>query len=278
MSKDDLETTNDLESQADYNIYPIKEDPTKLKYKPCGEKLLTPCFNYAIIASKHTGKTVLCQNLVCRPYPFYGGCFDRIILISGTLAVDRSARYLREYIGQENCWETYDDRIIDGLIEQQDSVEPEDQEKILIIADDLPSLNVSQNARIYTLAATHRHRNINLIYISQILRSQSKGGGLPQITRNNIEGYFIGRQSNKKVLNSIMEELSHFQDEKSMLACYNDIVAGNPFSFMFCNSRNLSIRDNFGDIVFQRYDENGNYNPDYTPKRNNNPEAVELKE
>jgi hypothetical protein len=169
-----------------------------------------------------------------------------------------------DYIGDDNCFEEYDDRIITGLIDQQKNVAPEDQEKILIIADDIPSLGASQTCALYRLATTARHHNISVVYISQLLRSQGKGGGLGLSARNNIEGYFIGRQSNRKVLDSIAEELSHFQSPDAMLRCYNDIVAGNPYSFMFCNSRNLSIMDNLKEEVFRRYDENGNYNPDYS--------------
>jgi hypothetical protein len=252
------------EENEDYTIYPLKADPLKVKYNPVGKSLLKPPFTMGIIASRHTGKTVLAQNLFCRPFPFYGGCFDRIILISGTLKADRSARHMVDYIGDDNCFEEYDDRIITGLIDQQKNVAPEDQEKILIIADDIPSLGASQTCALYRLATTARHHNISVVYISQLLRSQGKGGGLGLSARNNIEGYFIGRQSNRKVLDSIAEELSHFQSPDAMLKCYNDIVAGNPYSFMFCNSRNLSIMDNLKEEVFRRYDENGNYNPDYS--------------
>ena len=266
---------NNQESQADYTVYPVKEDPLKIKYPDVGEKLLKPPFTMGIISSRHTGKTVLAQNLFTRGYPFYGNCFDRIILISGTLKADRSARYLVNHIGEENCFEEYDDRIIEGLVEQQKDVEPEDQQKILIIADDIPSLGASQTCKLYTLATTARHHNISVCYISQLLRSQGKGGGLGMSARNNIEGYFIGRQSNKKVLDSIMEELSHFQNPNSMMLAYNDIVAGNPYSFMFCNSRNLSIRDNLGDEVFRRYDENGKFNPDYKGKTELKDEVLE---
>ena len=44
---------------------------------------------------------------------------------------------------------------------------------------------------------------------------------------------------------------------------------------MFCNSRNLSIRDNLGDEVFRRYDENGNFNQDYKGKTALKDEVIE---
>ena len=262
-----MSDNDEAESSADYNIYPIKDDPEKAIYKPVGDKLLTPPFTALCCASRNTGKTVLVQNLVCRPYPFYGGVFDRIILISGTLKNDRSARYLVDYCGDENCFTEYDDRIIEGLYEANQGKAPEDQEKVLVIGDDIPSLGASQTAKLYTMATTNRHVNISTILISQLLRSTGKGGGIGSSYRNNCEMYIIGRQSNKKTLDSIMEELSHFQDPRANLLAYNDIVAGNPYSFMVYNNRNLSIRDNFNDEVFRRYDENGNYNPDYSGKK-----------
>ena len=262
-----MSDNDEAENSADYNIYPVKDDPQKVKYKEVGKKLLKPPFTMCIVASRNTGKTVWAQNCFARDFPFYGGCFDRIILISGTLKCDRSARYLVDYISDENCFEEYDDRIIEGLYQQQKDLEPEDQEKILIIGDDIPSLGASQTAKIFTMATTCRHVNISICLISQLLRSQGKGGGLGSSFRNNCEMYVIGRQSNKKTLDSIMEELAHFQDPKANLLAYNDIVAGNPYSFMIFNSRNLSIMDNFKEEVFRRYDENGNYNPDYSGRK-----------
>ncbi len=93
---------DEAEDYSDYNIYPIKEDPLKVKYPPNGKKLLKPPFTMAIVSSRHTGKTVLAQNLFTRKFPFYGNSFDRTILISGTLKMDRSARYLVDHIGEEN--------------------------------------------------------------------------------------------------------------------------------------------------------------------------------
>ena len=262
-----MSDNDETENSADYNIYPVKDDPEKAIYKPVGDKLLTPPFTALICSSRNTGKTVLAQNIFCRGFPFYGGVFDRIVLISGTLHNDRSARHLVDYCGEENCFTEYDDRIIEGLYEANQGKPPNEQEKVLVIGDDIPSLGASQTSKLYTMATTCRHVNISTCLISQLLRSTGKGGGIGSSYRNNCEMYIIGRQSNKKTLDSIMEELSHFQDPKANLLAYNDIVAGNPYSFMIFNSRNLSIRDNFGDVVFQRYNENGGYNPDYTGKK-----------
>ena len=262
-----MSDNDDTENSADYNIYPVKDDPEKAIYKPVGDKLLKPPFTMLICSSRHTGKTVLAQNLFCRGFPFYGGVFDRIVLISGVLKNDRSARHLVDFIGEENCFEEYDDRIIEGLYQANQGKPPDEQEKVLVIGDDIPSLGASNTAKIFTMATTNRHLNISTCLISQLLRSQGKGGGIGSAYRNNCEMYIIGRQSNKKTLDSIMEELSHFQDPKANLRAYNDIVAGNPYSFMVYNNRNLSIRDNFGDEIFRRYDENGNYNPDYTSRK-----------
>ena len=108
--------------KEDYNIYPIKSDPEKVHYEEVGSRLLKPPFSLAIVSSRNTGKTTLVQNLVCRKYPFYGSCFSRILLISGTLKSDRSCRYLVDHIGDENCFEEYDDRIITSLVEQQKEI------------------------------------------------------------------------------------------------------------------------------------------------------------
>ena len=59
--------------------------------------------------------TNLMMTMVMRGFPFYLGAFDRIILISGTMKFDSSTRALVDYIGEENCFDTYSDGIIQSL-------------------------------------------------------------------------------------------------------------------------------------------------------------------
>lgn len=267
--KDKDEIINPENDNEDYNIYPILKDPEEQEYQPIGEKLLKPPFVYALIGTRMVGKTTLMMSLTMREFPFYLGAFDRIILISPTLGVDTSTRELVNYIGEENTFDYYDDAIIDGIIHHNKSLPKPLREKILVIGDDLPAMGIPMNAKIYTtLSCAGRHYGISTMLISQILRGNNIG--LPPACRNNIEGYFIFRNSNQKQLNNIYEELGHFGSPSNIEAMYEDTVGGRPYQFLYLNSRNLKAYRNLDEEIWSMYDENGNYNQEYHLTRNKN--------
>jgi hypothetical protein len=261
---DDKETNKN----EDYQIYPILKDPEEQEYIPIGDRLLKPPFVYALIGTRMVGKTTLMMSLTMREYPFYLGAFDRIILISPTLGVDTSTRELVNYIGEENTFDFYDDGIIDGIIAHNKNLPKPMREKILVIGDDLPAMGIPMNAKIYTtLSCAGRHYGISTMLISQILRGNNIG--LPPACRNNIEGYFIFRNSNQKQLNNIFEELGHFGSPSNIEAMYNDVVGGKPYQFLYLNSRNLTAHRNLDEEIWSMYDENGNYNQEYNKMKKN---------
>ena len=45
-----MSDNEEQENSADYTVYPIKEDPLKVKYNPIGKKLLKPPFTMGIIS------------------------------------------------------------------------------------------------------------------------------------------------------------------------------------------------------------------------------------
>ena len=212
--------------------------------------------------------TNLMMTMVMRGFPFYLGAFDRIILISGTMKFDSSTRALVDYIGSENAFDTYSDGIIQALVEHNKALPKQLREKILIIGDDLPSLNLPMNAEIYKGTAYFRHLGISVILITQILRGV--GQGLPPIVRNQLEGICIFRNSNQKQLNNIFEEMGHFGSPENIEAMYNDVVRGVPYNFLYLNSRTLKCYKNFDEEIWSMYDENGNYNPPYVEFKNKN--------
>ena len=259
---------SDKSKKEDYTIYPLLRDPDSQEYQEVGENLLKPPFVYGLIGTRFVGKTNLIMTMVMRGFPFYLGAFDRIILISGTMKFDSSTRALVDYIGEENCFDTYSDGIIQALVEHNKALPKQLREKILIIGDDLPSLNLPMNAEIYKGTAYMRHLGISLILVTQILRGV--GQGLPPIVRNQLEGVIIFRNSNQKQLNNIFEEMGHFGSTENIEAMYNDVVRGVPYNFLYLNSRTLKCYKNFDEEIWSMYDENGNYNPSYVEFKNKN--------
>jgi hypothetical protein len=255
----------DKTKKEDYTINPILRDPESQEYQEVGKNLLKPPFVYGIIGTRMVGKSSVMLNMVLKSFPFYLGAFDRIILISGTMKFDSSTRKLIEFIGEDNAFDTYDDGIIRALVEHNKALPKPLREKILIIGDDLPSLNLAMNAEIYKGTAYFRHLGISVILITQILRGV--GQGLPPIVRNQLEGVLIFRNSNQKQLNNIFEEMGHFGSPENIEAMYNDVVRGIPYNFLYLNSRTLKCYRNFDEEIWSMYDDNGNYNEDYLQKK-----------
>ena len=256
----------DKSENADYTINPILKDPEMQEYIPVGKNLLTPPFMYCICGTRFVGKSSVCLNMVLKKFPFYLGAFDRIILISPTLKHDSTSRELVKYISEENAFDYYDDSIISALIDHNKSLPKELREKILIIADDLPAMNVPMNSLLYTtIPCAGRHFGISAIFLTQIFRGNNVG--LPPPTRNNIEGLLVFRNSNQKQLNNLFEELGHFGSVSNIEAMYNDIVAGKPYQFLYFDSRKLKVYKNFDEEIWSMYDDNGNFNTEYSKNK-----------
>ena len=250
------------DENADYKLYPILRDPDEQIYKPVGDKMLKPPFVYGLIGTRFVGKTTALMGMVMRDYLFYLNAFDRIILISPTLKFDSSTRKLVEYIGEENAFDVYDDSIISALIEHNKSLPKDLREKILVIADDIPAMNVPMNSLLYTtLPCAGRHAGVSTIFVTQILRGNNVG--LPPSTRNNLEGLLIFRNSNQKQLNNIFEELGHFGSPANIEAMYKEVVSGKPYQFLYFDSRKLKVYRNFDEEIWSMYDDNGNYNQEF---------------
>ena len=254
-------------SSEDYKVLPLLKDPDEYDYIDVGENLLKPPFCMGIVGSRFVGKTNLLMTLMMRKFPYYLGCFSRIILISACLKFDSSTKALCSYIGDENCFEEYDDGIISALMEHQKQMPKHMRESLCIILDDIPALNLPQNSLAYKISSYARHFNCSLIYINQVLRAGQNS--LPPLVRNNLEGLCVFRNSNSKQIQNICEELGHFGSPHNIEAMYNSVVSGKPYQFLFLNSRNLKCYRNFEEEIWSMYDEDGNYNEEFVKQKKN---------
>ncbi len=155
-----------------------------------------------MISPVRTGKSTIISNLLLgdSQMGFYDAQerFHTTTIISNTIANDITSRFLKKAF---NTHDSYDDSIIDGIVNQQKSFKKEDQPDIAVILDDCLG-SIRREARINHLASRFRHFNIRLLIISsQNFRSCSP------IIRQNATNVLVGSPfPNQKELGKMAEE------------------------------------------------------------------------
>lgn len=265
----------DPSKEYDMTIFPIKDDPTKPVYREVGEPLLRPPLTYAFVGFRGASKTTTLMNLIMRPYPFYGATqkqskdplskpvFDNIFIISPTIGLDSTSKPLLKVVPKENIFTEYDDDIINQLLAYQKSQEPP-REKGLIICDDILGMGgVNMSSKVYKLPAVLRHYDLSVCYLTQILRGSN---ALPPITRNNIEGWFLYKNPNAREIEKLAEEFGSFGGKNNFYSLYADAVMEKPYSFLYLDARKYRAYNNLQELMWEKYDENGKFNPPYVRK------------
>jgi len=162
-----------------------------------------------------TGKSTCINNFLLNK-DFYNAQerFERVHIISNTIANDITSRYLRKAFDTHDY---YDDSIIDGIVSKQKSYEKEDQPEIAIVVDDCLG-SVGQNSSLWKLCSRFRHFNIKLLIISsQNIRAVSP------ILRQNATNVIIGSPfPNERELQKCAEEWGDlFGGQKKWLELYH---------------------------------------------------------
>ncbi len=155
-----------------------------------------------MISPVRTGKSTIISNLLLgdSDMGFYDAQerFHTTTIISNTIANDITSRFLKKAF---DTHDSYDDSIIDGIVQQQKSYKKEEQPDIGVILDDCLG-SIRREARINHLASRFRHFNIKLLIISsQNFRSCSP------IIRQNATNVLVGSPfPNQKELGKMAEE------------------------------------------------------------------------
>ena len=152
-----------------------------------------------LISPVKTGKSTLISNMLLNS-DFYDAQerFDSTHIISNTIANDVTSRFLKEAF---DCYDQYNDSIIDGLVEKQKEYAKEDQPEIAVVIDDCLG-SIKREGRVNHLASRFRHFNIKLLIIS----SQNFRAVSP-IIRQNSTNVIIGSPfPNRKELLKVAEE------------------------------------------------------------------------
>lgn len=151
------------------------------------------------ISPVKTGKSTLISNMLLNS-DFYDAQdrFDATHIISNTIANDVTSRFLKDAF---DCYDQYNDSIIDGLVEKQKEYPKEEQPEIAVVIDDCLG-SIKREGRINHLASRFRHFNIKLLIIS----SQNFRAVSP-IIRQNATNVIVGSPfPNRKELLKIGEE------------------------------------------------------------------------
>ena len=170
-----------------------------------------------MISPVRTGKSTIISNLLLgdSEMGFYDAQerFHSTTIISNTIANDVTSRFLAKAF---DTYDSYQDHIVDGIINQQKSYDKEEQPEIGVVLDDCLG-SIRREASINHLASRFRHFNIKLLIISsQNFRSCSP------IIRQNATNVIVGSPfPNEKELGKMAEEYGdNFGGAKNWLEIY----------------------------------------------------------
>ena len=219
-------------------------DPPKEKIKPLHPHLPQPPALILMISPIRPGKSTIINNMLLNSQ-FYGqDFFDEVMCISPTIYNDKTSRFLKKAF---DCYDEYDDAIIDGLIEKQEGFEdPQDRPDVALILDDVIGV-IRREAKVNHLASRFRHYNIKLLLMScQNYRKVSP------IIRSNATNMIIGSPfPNMKELGKIAEEIGdQFSGADNFLKIYYTATP-NKYDFLYLDLQSnppLAYR-NFDEII-----------------------------
>jgi len=219
-------------------------DPPKEKTKPLHPHLPQPPALLLMISPIRTGKSTIINNMLLNSQ-FYGqDFFDEVMCISPTIYNDKTSRFLKKAF---DCYDEYDDAIIDGLIEKQEGFEdPQDRPDVALILDDVIGV-IRREAKVNHLASRFRHYNIKLLLMScQNYRKVSP------IIRSNATNMIIGSPfPNMNELGKIAEEIGdQFSGADNFLKIYYTATP-EKYDFLYLDLQSnppLAYR-NFDEII-----------------------------
>ncbi len=255
-----------MKQYEDLTIYPVQDDPNRPAYRDVHPNLLRPPLRLALVGSSRSGKSNYLVNLIARS-AYYGGdpkkgiepVFDKIICFSPNLGLDSTTRCLKDICGEENMLTDYHDSYIDQIINHQKEMGDE-RPKTLIIADDLLALGASPIARLFTSSSYMRHLDISIIYITQVYQGHYS---LPPVVKNNLEGIVMFRCPSQRQVNCFCDDLSGTFGSKNNVKALLEYSTKKPYHFAFFNYSDLKVYHNHEEHLWDKYDANGNYAPDF---------------
>ena len=246
-----------------FDVLPVMEDPDRPSYRPVHENLLKPPFRLGVIGSSKSGKSNYVVNLLRKEY--YGAgkgvksCFDRLYIFSPNIGLDQTTRCFKKLCDESDIKQNYNDSYIDNIIAYQKSREG-NEDKILIIADDLIALGAQPQAKIFTSSSYLRHLNCSIIYISQTYKGHYS---LPPVVRNNLCGCVMFRSPSAQQIGAFCDDMSGTFGNKKNVQAMLEYATREPYKFGFFNYRDLNVWKNHTTKLWEKYTPDGKFSPDF---------------
>ena len=200
-------------SESFPEVLPVKPPDDLPKEKPLHPNLPKPPTLLTMISPVKTGKSTIISYLFLNEN-FYGqDYFDETHILSNTIHNDVTSRHLLKSC---ECYDHYDDSIIQGIVDKQKKFEKKDQPAIAVALDDCLG-SIRREAVVNHLASRFRHYNIKLLLIS----SHNFRNVFPVI-RSNSTSVIVGSPfPNSQELGKIAEEYGDmFGGEKNFIRLY----------------------------------------------------------
>ena len=231
-SDSDNDTNNNFGNSKDFDlsVLPIvsKEKPVKLK-RPISPDLpdITKGVLYLIIGSVRSGKTNYVNSLLYNPN-FYYGLFENRNWLSPSVFNDDSCAYIRDDC---KCFDIYNDKIIDNIIEYQSSFPTKSKRPSLFISLDDVIGSIPQNSSAYALTTKYRH----LAKASMVCIMTQKFRKIPNVVRANVNNVAIfWNIVNSKEIDAISEEYNSLTGGyKNFIKLYTENIQKVPYAFMY---------------------------------------------
>ena len=248
------------------DVLPVMKDPDRPQYRDTHENLLTPPFRVAVVGASKSGKSNLLMNYL-RPC-YYGGskkqnidpCFTKVIVFSPNLGMDSTTKSLNDLCAEGDIHMSYSDGYIRAIIDYQKMSDGSARDKILIIADDLIAMGCQPQSLIFSSATYLRHLDVSIYYLTQTYKGHYS---LPPLVRNNLDGIVMFKCPSFQQINSFSEDLQGTFGSKENVKKMLDFGTKKPYHFSFFNYRDLNVWHNHTEKIWEKFDEQGNYNADF---------------
>ena len=256
------------DDENDLRMYPILDDDEVMKFdRDFIDPVQTPPFVKILLGTRGSGKTATLVNECMRHKNFYGNTkkqqtiFNDIIVFSSTLGCDSTSRHLVKTATATHS--TYDDYLVNQILEYQKETPKKDRKHILIIADDIAPM-LKANDAIFKMCSVHRHYLISIYFLIQSPRL------IPPIVRNCYTSMYVYRLPNMEQQEKIFSDLSFLGDKKDIKAMYN-YATNKPYQFLYVDAIKNTVYK-WGNIqpefMWSKYNDDGGYNPPFTLPKN----------
>ena len=207
--------------------------------KPLAPDLPEPLPNYSgfsmlICGASGSGKTTLLYSIMSKSKKkgvrqSYKGLFDRVYIISPTMAKDSMKNDPFKTIPEDQVWRSLTKDALDELDDMLDDNRAEGLNSIVILDDVGSQLRKSAaiDKKLTSMIQNRRHQYCS--YITLLQRFRDAGTGI----RNNLSHFISFRPKNKPEMDAISNELFPYDNKKNMQILNHIFETNNNYAFIF---------------------------------------------